>query len=68
LFKEVENIFKGGDLMKCKDIQKRLSAYQDGELGARERDLIAGHLHMVSNMEMRYKVKVLISRFETPRC
>jgi anti-sigma factor RsiW len=30
--------------MKCKDIQKRLSAYQDGELGPRERDLIAGHL------------------------
>jgi anti-sigma factor RsiW len=30
--------------MKCKDIQKRLSAYQDGELGPKERDLIAGHL------------------------
>jgi anti-sigma factor RsiW len=30
--------------MRCKDIQKRLSAFQDGELGPRERDLIAGHL------------------------
>jgi anti-sigma factor RsiW len=30
--------------MRCKDIQKRLSAFQDGELGPGERDLIAGHL------------------------
>jgi anti-sigma factor RsiW len=30
--------------MKCKDIQKRLSAYQDGELGPKERDLIDRHL------------------------
>jgi anti-sigma factor RsiW len=30
--------------MRCKDIQKRLSAFQDGELGPKERDLIAGHL------------------------
>ncbi len=30
--------------MKCKDIQKRLSAYQDGEITSKEREIIARHL------------------------
>jgi len=30
--------------MKCKDIQKRLSAYQDGELKPKEQERIAKHL------------------------
>ena len=30
--------------MKCKNIQKRLSAYQDGELKPKEQEIIARHL------------------------
>ena len=30
--------------MKCKDIQKRLSAYQDGELKPKEQERVAKHL------------------------
>jgi anti-sigma factor RsiW len=32
--------------MKCKNIQKRLSAYQDGELKHKERELITRHLEV----------------------
>jgi len=30
--------------MKCHNIQKRLSAYQDGELDLREQEQVRGHL------------------------
>jgi predicted anti-sigma-YlaC factor YlaD len=37
---------KAGDPMQCKDVQKRFSAYQDGEIEPKKRERITNHLQV----------------------
>lgn len=39
----------------CRRIRKRLSAFQDGELGAAEKDAIESHLHVCEECRMHYE-------------
>lgn len=41
--------------MKCRKVQERLSAYQDGELGSAEHDRIKAHLTDCPECSKRYK-------------
>jgi anti-sigma factor RsiW len=40
--------------MKCRQVQKRLSAFQDGELNSRERERISDHLKSCSACREQY--------------
>ena len=39
----------------CRPIRKKLSAYQDGEVGATEKDVIESHLHLCEECRMHYE-------------